>query len=186
MSIVSKTSLMLALLLLGCRRENSPAEPPVPATRNGVGLDAPGAAPSERGDLDSLDKRIPVPMLPMMARHQKQNMRDHLLAVEEIVAGAASGDFPAVERAAARLGYSEQMGRMCTHMGAGAHGFTERALEFHHTADTILAAAREHDQPKVLQALGATLARCTSCHAAFKQRVVDETTWKRLASRLEQ
>jgi hypothetical protein len=166
---MTKASWMLLLLLSACNKSPGMAS----------------ARPSDPAGGADLDTRTPVPLLPMMANHQKQNMRDHLLAVQEIVAGAAVGDFAAVERASARIGYSEQMGRMCTHMGAGAPGFTERALEFHHTADGIAAAAREQDQPKVLQALGATLARCTGCHAEYKQRVVDEATWKRLSLRVE-
>jgi DNA-binding MarR family transcriptional regulator len=39
--------------------------------------------------LDRMDTRAPVPLLPMMANHQKQNMRDHLVAVQEIVAALA-------------------------------------------------------------------------------------------------
>jgi hypothetical protein len=110
----------------------------------------------------------------MMAHHQKQNMRDHLEAVREIVSAAGEGDFARVETAAARIGYSEQMGRMCSHMGAGAPGFTERALAFHHTADTIGDAARKRDLSAVLATLGATLASCTECHATFKQQIVAE------------
>jgi hypothetical protein len=125
-------------------------------------------------ELDRLDSRVPVPLLPMMAHHQKQNMRDHLEAVREIVSAAGEGDFARVEKAAARIGYSEQMGRMCSHMGAGAPGFTERALAFHHTADTIGAAAKKRDLSAVLGALGATLASCTECHARFKQQIVEE------------
>jgi hypothetical protein len=132
--------------------------------------------------VDDLDSRAPVPLLPMMAAHQKQNMRDHLLAVQEIVAALATEDFAAVERAAGRIAYSERMGQMCTHMGAGAPGFTEQALAFHHTADGIVVAAREGDRARVLTALGATLGTCTSCHAAWKQQVVDEATWQRLTS----
>jgi hypothetical protein len=70
------------------------------------------------------------------------------------------------------MGYSEQTAQMCTHMGAGAPGFTERALDFHHTADTITAAARQHDDAAVMRALGSTLETCTGCHAAFRQSVV--------------
>lgn len=127
--------------------------------------------------LDELDERTPVPLLPMMANHQKQNMRDHLLAVQEIVAAVAVDDYSGAERAAGRMGFSEPMAQMCTHMGAGAPGFTERALEFHHTADTIAVAARAHDHAAVVDALGKTLSACTGCHAAFKQEVVDEATW---------
>ena len=127
--------------------------------------------------LARLDARVPVPLLPHMANHQKQNMRDHLLAVQEIVAATAKGDFGAVEVAVERIGFSEEMGQMCNHMGAGAPGFTEQALQFHHTADTIAAAARLRDSAAVLQALGRTLATCTACHATFRQSVVDQATW---------
>lgn len=130
--------------------------------------------------LDGIDKRAPVPLLPMMAEHQKRNMRDHLLAVQEIVVALAADDFAAIERSAARIGYSEQMGEMCAHMGAGAPGFTDKALEFHRTADTIGAAAKSQDRPGVVKALGATLQTCTGCHATFRQQIVDEATWNRI------
>jgi Cytochrome C' len=130
--------------------------------------------------LDDMDTRAPVPLVPMMANHQKQNMRDHLLAVQEITTALATKDFAAIEKSSARIGYSEQMGQMCTHMGAGAPGFTDAAVEFHHTADTIADAAKKQDADAVLSALNRTLATCTSCHAKFKQRVVDEATWSSL------
>jgi hypothetical protein len=62
-----------------------------------------------------------------------------------------------------RIGYSQQMGQMCEHMGAGAPGFTERALEFHHSADQIGEAAKKRDSEGVLKSLSNTLATCTSC-----------------------
>jgi hypothetical protein len=52
--------------------------------------------------------------------------------------------------------------------------FTEQALNFHHTADTIAEAARQRDRVAVTRALGTTLQTCTGCHAAFRQSVVDE------------
>ena len=135
---------------------------------------APTLPSSALAELDRLDSRAPVPLLPMMANHQKANMRDHLAAVQEIVAAAGVSDFEAVERAAQRIGYSEQMALMCNHMGAAAVGFSERALAFHHTADSVAAAARQHDVAAVLRALSDTLNSCTACHAAFKQHVVAE------------
>ena len=130
--------------------------------------------------LDAMDARAPVPLLPMMTDHQKRNMRDHLLAVQEIVVALAADDFAAIERSAGRIGYSEQMGQMCAHMGAGAPGFTEKAIAFHRTADTIVAAAKARDRTRVLDALGATLQTCTACHATFRQQIVDEETWNRM------
>jgi hypothetical protein len=163
------------VLLAGCP---TPSPPPAPT---------PSAAPvapasDAQQALDGLDARIPVPLVPMMAHHQKQNMQDHLLAVQEIVMALAVDDYATIERSAERIGFSEQMGQTCTHMGAGAPGFTEQALHFHHTADTVAAAARERDRAAVTRALGATLQTCTGCHAAYRQSVVDEATWARLTS----
>jgi Cytochrome C' len=139
---------------------------------------SPSAAPnSPVVALDRLDTRVSVPLLPMMANHQKQTMREHLVAVQEIVAGVGSNDFEAIEKASRKIGYSEQMGQMCAHMGAGAPGFTEQALAFHHTADKIGDAARARDMTAVLAALSETMNACTSCHATFKQHVVDDATF---------
>ena len=114
----------------------------------------------------------------MMANHQKQNMRDHLVAVQDIVLGLATDDYAGIERAAERIGYSDEMGQMCTHMGAGAPGFTDQSIRFHRTADGIAAAARNHDRAKLVSELGATLQTCTACHATWKQKVVDDRTWR--------
>jgi cytochrome c556 len=162
-------------LLSSCSREASTAPPTATAPA------APGG-PSASETLDQLDERAPVPLLPMMANHQKAEMRDHLAAVQEIVAALATEDYPGIEQAAARIGSSEQTGQMCTHMGAAASDFTEQALAFHRTADGIAAAARDRDRTRVLAELGTTMRACTSCHATWKQQVVDEATWDRLTS----
>lgn len=151
---------LLFLVVTGCR---SP-EPPV------------------RTGPNQLDTRQAVPLLPHMANHQLVSMRDHLVAVQEIVAGLASSDFVRVERAGARLGMSEQMGQMCNHMGMGAAGFAEQAIAFHQTADAIAPAARKRDAAEVHRALDATLQTCTACHAQWKQQVVDEETWARVTT----
>lgn len=160
--------------LAACSREPQPAPPVPPAPARG--------APTPGDVLDRLDLRAAVPLLPMMAHHQKQNMRDHLVAVQEIAAALARADFVGIEAAAARIGFSEQMGQMCTHMGAGAPGFAQQAIEFHQTADRVTAAARARDAGLVLAEFAATLQTCTSCHAVWKQQVVDEPTWQRLTS----
>jgi hypothetical protein len=141
------------------------------------------AASSAAAVFDSIDTRVPVPLLPVMANHQKQNMREHLAAVQGIIGAIGANDFDGISRAASTIGYSKQMGQMCNHMGAGAPGFTEQALRFHHTADKISEAAQGRDMPGVLSALNETLTTCTGCHSVFKQRVVDETTWASLAAR---
>jgi hypothetical protein len=169
----------MCLLALGaCSRPAPPLVPAEPAN-----AEAPSATCAAQASLEQMDTRVPVPLLPTMANHQKQNMRDHLVAVQEIIVAAGSDDFARVERAASRIGFSPQMGLMCTHMGAGASGFAEQALAFHHTADSISAGARRHDRAAVMTALGATLQACTGCHQTFRQRVVDQATWTRLTSK---
>lgn len=128
------------------------------------------------------DARQPLPLTAMMAEHQKQSMREHLAAIQAIVAAIGQDDMNAVAKAASRIGYSEAMGQMCEHMGAAAPGFTPMALNFHRTADTIGEAARRGDRAGVLSSLDRTLRTCVSCHATYRQEVVDDETWKRLAA----
>ena len=150
---------------------------PAPAPRPPAAIPPPSTSPPGDLALERLDTRVPVPLLPHMALHQKENMREHLIAVQEITLAASRSDFAAVEETSRRLGLSPGMERMCQHMGTGAPGFTEQALTFHRSADAIAAAARSHDSRAVMKALGATLHLCTGCHATFRQKVVDETTW---------
>lgn len=169
-------ALALLLAVFACQRVE-PNPPPVAPT---LAPAAPAPVDPRLAALDSLDAmdtRKPVPLIPMMAHHQKQNMRDHLVAVQEIVVALAADDFAAVEKATARIAPSPQMAQMCTHMGMGAPGFSEQALGFHQTADSINAAAKKKDRKAALDALGKTLATCTACHATWKQAVVDEKTW---------
>lgn len=128
------------------------------------------------------DARQPLPLTAMMAEHQKQNMRDHLAAIQAIVAAVGRNDMEGVAKAAARIGYSDTMGKMCEHMGAAAPGFTPMALNFHRTADGIGEAARRGDRAGVLSSLDRTLQTCVACHAAYRQEIVDEAEWKRLAA----
>jgi len=129
---------------------------------------------------DVHDERTPLPLTAMMAEHQKRNMRDHLACVQEVVVELAANDMAAIERASRRIGYSDSMAQMCQHMGAGASGFTEKALAFHRSADTITAAAQRRDRTAVTAALATTLSACVGCHATYRQQVVDEAAWQRL------
>jgi cytochrome c556 len=138
------------------------------------------AVPADSG---TLDLRQPLYLTPAMAAHQKQMMREHLIAVEQIIAAVESGDYAHVAQASRTIGYSASMGQMCEMMGAATPDFTAMALKFHHTADTIAVAAARRDKDAVLAALGRTLAICTGCHATFRQEVVDETAWKRIVAK---
>jgi hypothetical protein len=155
-------------LCLSCRG-GTESQPKPEASAKVLALASPASASDA---LDRLDARRPVPLLPHMAQHQKESMREHLEAVQGVVAAAAVSDFEKVAESAKRMGFSESMGRMCEHMGAAAPGFTEQALAFHHTADQIAAAATRRDAAAVLAALSKTLQACTSCHTTYKQQLV--------------
>lgn len=168
---------------------HAPAAPAaVPAPGPAAAASTPKAAkpsapaphqPSAVDALNAMDPRTPVPLQPMMAWHQKQNMQAHLVAIMGIVAALEKEDWKAVAKSAGEIGFSPQMGRMCQHMGAGAKGFTKLALEFHHRADGIAKAAKTKDTKAVLRATAHTLQACTSCHATFRQDVVDAATWQK-------
>ena len=176
------TTLSFAVVaLVACSRED--ATPPwshAPAAAAPAPTGASSAAMPAQAAYDLLDQRTPIPLLPMMANRQKANMRDHLVAVQEIMAALAKDDLAAVATAAGKMGFSDQMGQMCQHMGMAAPGFTDQALGFHRQADKVAVAARAGDKAAVVTELNTTLTTCTGCHARWKQQVVDEATWTRL------
>jgi hypothetical protein len=158
------------LAIGGCRQDAREAPAPAASPTR--------AAADPRDELARLDARMPVPLQPMMAWHQKQNMMQHLVAIQRVTDALAREDWAAVADAASSIGSSPQMTRMCQHMGAGAEGFTEMALAFHERADAIAAAAGAHDAAAVRRATAETLHACTACHARFRQEVVDAATWE--------
>ena len=166
---------LLSLLLLGACNSKNAAKPDDTAVARTM---VASSACQPMAELGEFDHRRPVPLQPMMAWHQKQNMMEHLVAIQRIAGGLAQEDWEEVAAAAALIETSPQMQQMCQHMGAGAAGFTEMALDFHRRADAIGEAARAHDGPAVLRATSNTLQACTGCHAVFRQVVVHATTWQ--------
>jgi hypothetical protein len=158
-----------------------PSAEVTPAESPATEPNATGSLPPEcaaMAALAEMDTRRPVPLQPMMAWHQKQNMMEHLVAIQRITSGLVDDDWEEIASASALIETSPQMQQMCQHMGAGAEGFTEVALDFHRRADAIGEAARAHDTAAVLRATANTLQACTTCHAAFRQEVVDLDTWQ--------
>jgi len=167
-----KVVLPVTLLLTACSGEPA-ATPPA-----GTDLAAGSAGFQAFAELASLDPRKPVPLQPIMAWHQKQDMQEHLVAIQRIIGALGREDWDAVSHASELIGSSPKTQQMCQHMGAGADGFTALALDFHRRADAIGEAARERDTGSVLQATSHTLEACTGCHSTFRQEVVDSDTWQ--------
>lgn len=168
-------AVMAPSLVLGACQNHEPAPDTAPPPSSAAPVTA-ACAPME--ELARLDARRPVPLQPMMAWHQKQNMMEHLVAIQRITEGLSREDWGEIAQASALIEASPHMQQTCQHMGAGAEGFTEMALDFHRRADAIGAAARAQDAGAVLRATSHTLEACTGCHAAFRQEIVDPATWR--------
>lgn len=176
-----KKWMLACVLVVGCDASQKPA-PETVEVAQGQEESSPAVAPVECGDaaireLNQMDNRKPVPLQPMMAWHQKQNMMEHLVAIQRINLGLAEGDWDEVGKAIDLIGSSPQMAKMCEHMGAGAEGFTELALSFHAKADLIREPAKNKDVSGTLRATAETVQVCTTCHATYRQDVVDAATW---------
>ena len=172
--LILSTAMALILCTAACQNKD-----PAPAAAQEQPQPSPASVACQPvEELAGLDHRTPVPLQPMMAWHQKQNMMEHLVAIQRITDGLAREDWEEVASASALIESSPQMQQMCQHMGAGAQGFTEMALDFHRRADAIGVAARAHDGVAVLRATSNTLQSCTGCHAAFRQDVVSASEWQ--------
>lgn len=116
---------------------------------------------------DSKDTRIQLNVPDMMKEHQKTMMREHLKAVNEIVAGLAANDFELVSQTAhKKLGLTDEMRNMCSMFGN--QEFEKIGLEFHTKADELGNVAKTKDLNKTLLALDTMLKRCNQCHSMFK------------------
>lgn len=168
----------LGLCLASSSCGDTPAAPVTETADTAQAIPPAASACAPVADLDAMDTRTPVPLQPRMAWHQKQNMMQHLVAIQRITEGLVGEDWEEIAQASTLIESSPQMQMMCQHMGAGAEGFTEQALEFHRRADAIGVAARAHDGAGVLRATSNTLQACTACHATYRQDVVDTATWQ--------
>lgn len=123
---------------------------------------------------DGGDPRIEVKMPPELRIATLGNMRDHLLAIQQITAYLADKDFDqAADTAESRLGLSS----MEHH---GAHeiapylpaGMRELGHRMHAAASDLAVAARDAkidgDVGPTLRALATVQGSCVNCHAAFR------------------
>lgn len=114
------------------------------------------------------DARTPLNLPPMMAQHQKANMREHLKAVNEIVRYIGTKDFAMASTTAhEKLGLTAQMKQMCDNMPNET--FRTMALDFHQSGDALADVLKTKDTDKSLKALDTVLTKCTACHEMFRQ-----------------
>jgi hypothetical protein len=123
---------------------------------------------------DGEDQRVAVDMPAMMRAHMLTNMRDHLLAINEIQTLLAAGKYDdAADVAEKRIGLSSLAAHGASHMA----GFMPQAMQdtgtaMHQAASRFAIIAQEaavtRDLPRALGALSEITASCVACHAGYR------------------
>lgn len=122
------------------------------------------------------DERTMVDMPPMMQAHMLGNMRDHLMAIEEIVGNLATGDFTQASHIAEnRLGMSSLKAHGASHMAkVMPKEMAEIGTAMHRSSSRfallIQDAELTENHAEVYGALQAVLTNCNACHSAYKIR----------------
>jgi hypothetical protein len=115
-----------------------------------------------------LDNRISLGLNPKQKRHQLNNMRSHLKALQSIIDLIAEDDYDeASEVAYEKLGSTTEMKMMCASFGN--EQFENLGLEFHKSADEMSEIIKGKDQKQSLKAVSHTMDYCIQCHETFRQ-----------------
>ncbi|MGJ4926324.1 hypothetical protein ACQR1I_13450 [Bradyrhizobium sp. HKCCYLS2038] len=125
-------------------------------------------------DAPPADTRERVAFPPELTAHTLANMRDHLLALQQINDALAAGDMDEASRIAEqRLG----MTSLRLHGAAEVAGFMPQGMQdagtaMHKAASRFAIAAQDAgvtgDLKPALKALGETMAACVGCHAGYR------------------
>ena len=125
------------------------------------------------------DNRELVKMPAMMQAHMLANMRDHLVALDEILAALAKGNIDgATAIAEKRLGMSSLSLHGAEHIAKFIpEGMAAAGTRMHHAASRFVIIARDAElnpgraaQHKIYQALQAITENCNACHQSYRIR----------------
>jgi antitoxin component HigA of HigAB toxin-antitoxin module len=120
------------------------------------------------------DSRVAVDMPAMMQDHTRANMRDHLLAINEIQRLLAAGKYDAAaDVAEKRIGMSSLEAHGASHLaGFMPQGMQDIGTAMHKAASRFAVTAQEagvtRDLPRALGALSEVTTQCVACHAAYR------------------
>jgi cytochrome c556 len=118
------------------------------------------------------DAREPVQFPPVMQEHLLSNMRDHLVALNDILSKMAAGDLEAAAQIAeTRLGMSSLGSHGASHMAKFMpEGMQSAGTRMHRAASRFALKAQEGDARPAYQALSEVTAACVACHQAYRTR----------------
>jgi len=118
------------------------------------------------------DPRQFVHMPEMMQQHMMSNMRDHLKAINEILASMTSGDFDrAADVAETRLGLSSLESHGASHMAKFMpEGMRKAGAAMHSAASRLALKAQEGEALPAYKALSEVISACVACHSGYRIR----------------
>lgn len=118
------------------------------------------------------DARQLVNLPGMMQQHMMSNMRDHLVALNEILFNMANGELDkAADIAEHRIGISSLESHGASHMAKFMpEGMQQAGARMHRAASDFALKAGEGDVSSAYSALAGITSACVSCHSAYRIR----------------
>jgi hypothetical protein len=118
------------------------------------------------------DARQFVQLPEMMQQHMMSNMRDHLVAINEILTSMTKGDFEkAAEVAEYRLGMSSLESHGASHMAKFMpEEMRQAGTAMHKAASRFALKAQEEEVLPAYNALSEVTSACVACHSGYRIR----------------
>ena len=118
------------------------------------------------------DTRELVEMPEMMQKHMMFNMRDHLVAINEILIDMANDQLDeAAEVAESRLGMSSLKTHGASHMAKFMpEGMQQAGTSMHSAASRFALKAQEGEALPAYNALSKVTSACVACHSSYRIR----------------
>lgn len=118
------------------------------------------------------DTRKLVQLPEMMRQHMMSNMRDHLVAINEILVNMANDELDkAAEIAESRLGMSSLESHGASHMAKFMpEGMRHAGTSMHKAASRFAIKAQEGEALPAYKALSAVSSACVACHEGYRIR----------------
>ena len=119
---------------------------------------------------DEVRKLVQLPE--MMQQHMMSNMRDHLVAINEILIAMAKGDLEAAaEVAEYRLGMSSLESHGASHMAKFMpEGMRNAGTNMHRAASRFALKAQEGEVLAAYGAFSDVTSACVACHSGYRIR----------------
>ena len=118
------------------------------------------------------DSRQLVELPEMMQQHMMSNMRDHLVAINEILTNMANDKLDqAAEIAESRLGMSSLKSHGASHMAKFMpEGMQKTGTSMHRSASRFALKAQEGEALPAYSLLSEVTSACVACHSSYRIR----------------